>query len=114
LTAKQLSFRLPVHVAAKLLALGDMFPHKTRTQLVGDLLATALTDLEQSFPSEREEREDMHPETKERIYEDVGPVRQYQELANRYYKSLEAELGNKHAPPLFVGSVWFTAKDEND
>ena len=114
LTAKQLSFRLPVHVAAKLLALADMFPHKTRTQLVGDLLATALTDLERSFPSVKGEREDQHPETHETIYEDVGPVRQYRELANRHYKALEAELGNKHASPLFEGTVWFTPKDESE
>jgi hypothetical protein len=42
LTAKQYSFRLPVHVAAKLAALCELYPNKTRTQIVGDLLATAI------------------------------------------------------------------------
>ena len=39
LTSKQYSFRLPVHVAAKLAALEDLYPTRSRTQLVGDLLA---------------------------------------------------------------------------
>ena len=38
LTAKQQSFRLPVHVAAKLEALVALFPNKTKTQIVADLL----------------------------------------------------------------------------
>ena len=38
LTAKQYSFRLPVHVAAKLAALESLYPTRSRTQLVGDLL----------------------------------------------------------------------------
>ena len=42
LTAKQSSFRLPVHVAATLSALCELYPNKTRTQNVGDLLATAI------------------------------------------------------------------------
>jgi hypothetical protein len=32
LTTKQLSFRLPVHVAAKLPALCDLYPNKNRTE----------------------------------------------------------------------------------
>ncbi|RTL28978.1 MAG: hypothetical protein EKK47_15015 [Burkholderiales bacterium] len=44
LTAKQYSFRLPVHVAAKLAAMGEMYPNKTRTQIVGDLLSTAIDE----------------------------------------------------------------------
>ena len=42
LTVDQLSVRLPVHVAAKLKALQDIYPGKTLTRLVGDLLAAAL------------------------------------------------------------------------
>ena len=35
LTAKQYSFRLPVHVAAKLAVLEEMYPTKSRSRLVG-------------------------------------------------------------------------------
>ena len=42
LTPKQFSFRLPIHVAAKIAALCDMYPQKTRTQIIADLLTSAL------------------------------------------------------------------------
>lgn len=53
LTAKQQSFRLPTHVAAKINALCDVFPNKTKTEIVGDLLAAALDEL---VPVERGKR----------------------------------------------------------
>ena len=42
ITSKQLSFRLPVHVAAKIFALSDFFPNKTKTEIFEDLLTSAL------------------------------------------------------------------------
>ena len=39
LTSKQFSFRLPVHIAAKIAALCEIYPQKNRTQIVADLLA---------------------------------------------------------------------------
>ncbi|MBK9521376.1 MAG: hypothetical protein IPO13_07125 [Rhodocyclaceae bacterium] len=36
LVSKQFSFRLPVHIAAKIAALGEMYPRKNRTQIVAD------------------------------------------------------------------------------
>ena len=41
-TSKQLFFRLPVHVTAKIYALSDLFPNKTKTEIIGDLLTNAL------------------------------------------------------------------------
>ena len=46
LTSKQYSFRLPVHVAAKIAALEEMYPQRSRTQIVGDLLSAALEGVE--------------------------------------------------------------------
>jgi len=42
LTAKQISIRLPLEVSAKIAALNDLFPKKTKTEIIGDLLASAL------------------------------------------------------------------------
>ena len=42
LTTKQFSFRFPVHIAAKIAALCEMYPQKNRTHIVADLLAAAL------------------------------------------------------------------------
>lgn len=45
LTRRQFSFRLPTHIAA----LCDMYPTKSRTQIVADLLTAALADLERNL-----------------------------------------------------------------
>ena len=91
LTPKQYSFRLPVHVAAKIAALCDLYPSKSRTQIVGDLLATALEELEAALPSV----EGLEPvaEIEGRlVYEDVGPRARYRDLVERYTAELEQEI----------------------
>jgi hypothetical protein len=50
----QTSMRLSVHVAAKISALCEMFPQRAKTQIINDLLSTALEQLEKSL-------EDTHP-----------------------------------------------------
>lgn len=57
LTKQQFSFRLPVHIAAKLAALCELYPQKNRTQIVADLLTAALDDLEENLPEGLGERE---------------------------------------------------------
>lgn len=112
LTTKQYSFRLPVHVAAKLAALCDMFPDKTRTQLVADLLSTALDGFERTFPSiPGEEAVDEFPGTKEPLYEETGPIVRYQALANEHYRALEAELGNEDPKPLYNARILVARSD---
>jgi hypothetical protein len=93
LTAKQLSFRQPVHVAAKLSALCDLYPNKTSTEIVGDLLATALLEIEKALPS-YDGRELCTTDAGEVIYEELGQVKTFRDNADRYYKELERDLGN--------------------
>jgi len=50
LTTKQFSFRFPVHIAAKIAALCEMYPQKTRTQIIADLLTSSLDELEAKLP----------------------------------------------------------------
>ena len=52
LTPKQWSIRLPIHVAAQINALCALYPRKTKTDIIGDLLATALTQLVEALPAE--------------------------------------------------------------
>lgn len=109
LTAKQYSIRLPVHVAAKISALCDLYPQKNRTDIIGDLLAAALNEVEQSFPSVKGPH--AYDDHDGPCYEDIGPSKHYRELANRHYKELEKELGNDNPVELFVGA--FVFNDEN-
>jgi hypothetical protein len=100
-TSKQYSFRLPVHVAAKIEALCEMYPGKNRTQIVADLLTSALDEVEKSFPFVAGEKLCTVPDTGEDIFEDVGLAARFQALANKYYLELERELGNPTPPPLY-------------
>jgi hypothetical protein len=99
LTSKQYSFRLPVHVAAKLAALCDMYPQKSRTEIVGDLLSTAIEDLIKGMPSIDGKLVHEDEEGK-KYYEDIGPRIRFWSLADKHYKSIEREMGNKNPPNL--------------
>ena len=92
LTSRQYSFRLPVHVAAKLAALVDMFPNKTRTEILGDLLSTAITEVIAGLPSSPAEAAERHPELSLSDY--------FWTRADLHFKALEQELGNPLAPDI--------------
>lgn len=101
LTAKQYSFRLPVHVAAKLSALCELYPHRTRTEIVAGLLSAALREVEKGFPFLQGREVGPHPDTREMLYEDDGLAPQYRKLANRYYVEMEKAMGNSKPKPLY-------------
>lgn len=100
-TKAQYSFRLPLHVAAKIEALEKLYPTKTRTEIVADLLATALTEVEASFPFVQGGYVGTIPDTDEKVFEDAGPGRTFRKLANKRYAELEKELGNDKPQPLY-------------
>jgi hypothetical protein len=113
LTSKQYSFRLPVHVAAKIAALCDMYPQKSRTEIVGDLLSTAIEDLVKGMPSLDGKPLGADPETGEEIFEEIGPSAQFWNLADKHYKALEREMGNKN-PLSLLDSMRKPKKSEAD
>ena len=100
LTAKQQSFRLPVHVAAKIAALCELYPNKTKTQIVGDLLASALAEMQKGLPSPPGDYFTTDEQGR-KLYTATGPLENYRVLANKYYAELERELGNEAPDPLF-------------
>lgn len=119
LTSKQFSFRLPVHIAAKLAALCEIYPQKNRTHIVADLLAAALDDLEKNLPEEKgcgldpeEQAIERHiAEQNGEDYEDIftlgGARGRFRITANKHFKELENELGNENPTPLFE-QIWRT------
>jgi len=55
-----MTIRLPLHVAAKIEALCEMFSHRTKTEIIGDLLSTALEEVVEGFsPKPYPEEEDQ-------------------------------------------------------
>lgn len=112
LTTKQFSFRLPVHIAAKVAALCEMYPQKNRTHIVADLLTSALDELEKNLPEQwyPMSEEDRHYEQLaaehcgeefEDVYQLGGPRGKFRNISNRHYADLEKELGNENPTPLY-------------
>src|SRR3990172_5390397 len=93
LTPKQVSIRLPIMVAAKISALCEMYPRKTKTEMIGDLLATVLDQLEEGLPSIDGKLLGINPEDDEPIYEESGLKGRFRELTQKYLHELEIEAG---------------------
>ena len=108
LTSKQVSFRLPVHVAAKIAALCDLYPTKTRTQIVGDLLSSALADVEKELPAFKGGPwgNAVGPEG-EQLFVTVGPIVQFRDRTNFHFAAFEKELGVEEPEPFYRGDlIW--------
>ena len=122
LTSKQLSFRLPVHIAAKIAALCEMYPTKNRTQIVADLLASALDNLEKSLPEAigspmSGKDEDLDRQVAKHLNQEYVPSfylggkrGRFRNLANMRYQEMEKELGNE-SPALLYEPVYVTEDD---
>jgi hypothetical protein len=113
LTSKQFSFRLPVHIAAKIAALCEIYPQKNRTQIVADLLTAALDDLEKNLPEAVGDpvEDNMNDEIgrqigeKGQLYYMGGTRGRFHKSANRHYRELENELGSERPEPLYTDYV---------
>jgi len=101
LMEKEFSFRLPVQVVAKLAALCEIFSNKTRNQIVGDLLSTALDEVIEALPSHPGRELGVIAGTTEPYYDELGQKRAFKELANRYYAEFEKEMGNEAKSKLY-------------
>jgi len=101
LTSKQYSFRLPVHVAAKIAALCEMYPSRTKTEIVGDLLSTAIDEFLAGLPYIEGGCIGKDSMTGEEIHLDAGPEAMFWKLADKHYREIEREMGNENPPSLY-------------
>lgn len=88
-TAAEYSVRLPVDDAARLHALADLFPGRTREQLITDLLGSALQEVAAAMPYVAGTKVISTDEQGDPVYEDVGLTPRFTELTRKYKKSLE-------------------------
>jgi len=89
-TATEYGVRLPADDAARLAALAEMFPGRTPEQLITDLLAAALQEIEKSMPYIAGKKVISTDEQGDPIYEDVGLTPRFVELTRKHRKKLEA------------------------
>ncbi len=109
LMKRQTSVRLAVHIEAKIAALCDLYPGKSKSQLINDLLSAALDDLESGFEKVKGNHigqdYDVAKQQQTELYYDVGPRRAYLDSVNKHLAVYEAELGND-SPSLYSTEIF--------
>ncbi|HYW03879.1 MAG TPA: type 1 pili tip component [Gammaproteobacteria bacterium] len=90
LTAREYSVRLPVHDAARIAALAEMYPLRTESQIITDLISSALDELESALPYVEGTRVVAEDEEGDPVYEDIGPSRRLYELTRKHLQRLES------------------------
>jgi hypothetical protein len=91
LTVKQYTIRLPIRVAAAISALCDLYPKKTRTDIIGELLSTSLDELREALPSPEGEPLGLDDDGQP-IFAASGMLKRFDTLSEQYVKELEKEL----------------------
>lgn len=91
-TTDEYAIRLSLHDAARVRALAAMYPGRTETQIISELLTAALDELEASFPYVQGSRVVAEDEQNDPIYEDIGPTPRFHQLTRRFSGELAEEL----------------------
>ena len=91
-TAAEYAVHLPLDDAARLHALAEMFPGRTREQIITDLLGVALQELSATIPYVPGGKVISTDEQGDPLYEDVGLTPRLMELTRKHRKRLEAQL----------------------
>jgi hypothetical protein len=98
LTASEYHVRLPLRDAARIAALAEMYPIRSETEIISELLNAALDELEQAMhyvPGSRVIAEDDQGDP---IYEDVGPTPRFMTLTEKYLRQLQSGSSLKGSP----------------
>lgn len=87
-TADTYEVRLTVDDAARIHALAEMYPGRTREEIITDLLSVALQELQAAMPYVRGERVISTDDQGDPVYEDTGQTPRFIELSRKYRKQL--------------------------
>ena len=88
-TAMTYAVRLTVDDAAQLAALAEMFPGRSAEQLISELLSVGLKELAAAMPYVAGRRIISTDEHGDPVYEDIGPMPRFIELARIHRRALE-------------------------
>ena len=97
LTVREYCVRLPLRDAARIAALIEMYPIRSETEIISELLIAALDELEQAMhyiPGSKVIAEDDQGDP---IYEDVGPTPRFIALTEKRSEVLEKETASQNA-----------------
>ncbi len=88
LTKETYQVHLTLEDAAKIQALSDMYPRRTKEQLISELISAALAELETSFPYREGKRVVSTDEEGDPIYNDEGPTPEFLNRTKKYLASI--------------------------
>jgi hypothetical protein len=88
---------LDMEAEARLAALIEMYPKRTAEELLGELVAAALEELEASFPYVKGQQVIATDEEGDPLYEDIGPTPRFLALSRRHlHASSSARDDERH------------------
>lgn len=96
LTQEEFSIRLPIEDAAKLKALAEMYPRRSITDIITDLLASSLEDIESSMPYISGTKVVARDEEGDPMFEDVGPTPRYLDLTKKHLVKYQKQSGRNN------------------
>ena len=110
LTPKQVSIRLPILVSAKIAALLELYPKKTKTDIIGDLLITALEMLEKELPMNIDKNDpDSFQDYDKNYYGYNGIRKNYFQVTEKYLRKMEKEAKIKEPMNFSYPNVYTEA-----
>lgn len=83
---------LDLESAARLAALGEMYPKRHAEELLGELVGAALQELEASFPYVRGSKVVATDEQGDPVYEDAGLTPRFLALSRKYLQRLAQQV----------------------
>lgn len=101
LTADEYLVRLPLRDAARIRALAELFPLRTESQIITDLLRAALDEVQAAFPYVEGADVIEEDEFGDPVYEDAGAMPRFLHLTREHLRRLEQEA--RAASPRGVG-----------
>lgn len=92
LSLREYRIPLPLKDAARIAALAEMYPRRSESELISELLTAALDELEIAMPYLPGNQAVAEDEEGNPVYEDIGPTPRFLELSRKYAIALEAGI----------------------
>lgn len=89
LTTEEYSFRLSIEDAAKIAALAEMYPKRSKSDILSELISSALDELETGLPYIAGSKVISTDELGDPVYEDIGPTPRFLDLSKKYRELLK-------------------------
>lgn len=87
-TEKTFNLQLSATDAAKIMALSELFPTRTEHQIVSELIAATLNEIEEAFPYVQGTKVIRVDEFNDPIYEDIGLTPKFEQLMRKHLTKL--------------------------